>query len=314
MKARFITLLCFFLFLSGLLIFVQASSYAQLIGSGSDVVEPTGDTGKVDWTNGVVTVVGIGAPPANAANAAQARAMAKRAALVVAHRNMLEVLKGVRVDSETLVEDFVTTSDRIRTDVQGIVRGASEMKTQYMSDGSVEVTIGIKLAGALAEELLPKPAGPPQPIVPPVPPVAPTPPATPTAPSAPPAPPISDAPTPSGPPGSVLTGLIVDSRGLNVKPAMAPRILNEEGREVYGPTFVKREYAVRLGMAGYSKDLAAAQANPRVTNNPLTVKGLRSSGTGRTDVVISNADASAIHSTASNLSSLSNCRVMIVVD
>jgi hypothetical protein len=305
MKAGFIRLLCFFMFLFGFLICVQASSYAQLIGSVSDVVENIGDSGKVDWTNGVVTVVGIGAPPANAANAAQARAMAKRAALVVAQRNMLEALKGVRVDSETLVENFVTTSDRIRTAVQGIIRGASEMKTQYMSDGSVEVTIGIKLAGALAEELLPKPAGPVQPMAPPAPPAAPSAPAAPTT---------SGAPTPSGPSGPILTGLIVDSRGLNVRPAMAPKILNEEGREVYGSAFVKREYAVRQGMAGYSKDLAAAQANPRVTNNPITVKGLRTSGTGRTDVVISNADASAIHSAASNLSFLSNCRVMIVVD
>jgi hypothetical protein len=303
------------MFLFGLLICIQASSHAQLIGSVSDVVENIGDSGKVDWTNGVVMVVGIGAPPANAANAAQARAMAKRAALVVAQRNMLETLKGVRVDSETLVENFITTSDRIRTAVQGIIRGASEMKTQYMSDGSVEVTIAIKLAGALAEELLPKPAGPAQPIVPPAPAGAPSVPTTPTTPSAPAAPTTSGAAvTPSGPSGPILTGLIVDSRGLNVRPAMAPKILNEEGREVYGSAFVKREYAVRQGMAGYSKDLAAAQANPRVTNNPLTVKGLKTAGTGRTDMVISNADASAIHSVSSNLSFLSNCRVMIVFD
>jgi hypothetical protein len=95
---------------------------------------------------------------------------------------------------------------------------------------------------------------------------------------------------------------------------MSPKILNEEGREVYGSAFVKREYAIQQGMAGYSKDLAAAQINPRVTNNPLTAKGLRASGSSKTDVVISNADAAAIHSAASNLSFLSNCRVMIVVD
>jgi hypothetical protein len=95
---------------------------------------------------------------------------------------------------------------------------------------------------------------------------------------------------------------------------MAPKILNEEGREVYGSAFVKREYAIRKGMAGYAKDLAAAQADPRVTNNPLTVKGLRASGSSKTDVVISNSDAAAIHSAASNLSFLSICRVMIVVD
>jgi hypothetical protein len=95
---------------------------------------------------------------------------------------------------------------------------------------------------------------------------------------------------------------------------MAPKVMNEEGREVYGSAFVKRDYAIQQGMAGYSKDLAAAQANPRVTNNPLTVKGLRAAGTSKTDVVISNADAASIHSAAANLSFLEKCRVMIVVD
>jgi len=306
MKGKIIQLFCFSLIVLGLLFCGQVSSYAQLIGSVSDVVENIGDSGKVDWTNGVVMVLGIGAPPANAANAAQARAMAKRAAIVVAQRNLLETLKGVRVDSETLVENFITTSDKIRTAVQGIIRGASEMKTQYMSDGSVEVTIGVKLAGPLAEELLPKPAGPPQPVVPPAPPAAPSTSAAPTTPSA--------AAVPLGPSGPILTGLVVDSRGLNVRPAMVPRILNEEGREVYGSAFVKRDYAIQQGMAGYSKELAAAQANPRVTNNPLTVKGVRTSGTSKTDVVISNADAATIHSAGANLSFLEKCRVMIVVD
>lgn len=209
----------------------------------------------------------------------------------------------MRVDSETLVENFIVTSDRIRTAVQGIIRGASEFKTQYMSDGSVEVTIAVKLAGPLAEELLPKPVGPTQPVVPTAPLGAPSLPAG-----------QGSAITPSAPEGSILTGLVVDSRGLNVRPAMAPKILNEEGREVYGLAFVKRDYAIRQGMAGYSKDLGAAQANLRVTNNPLTVKGLGTSGTRKTDIVISNADAATIHSAATNLSFLEKCRVMIVVD
>jgi hypothetical protein len=306
MKGEIIELFCFPLIVLGLLFCNQGSSYAQSVGSVSDVVENIGDSGKVDWTNGVATVVAIGAPPVNAVNAAQARAMAKRAALVVAERNLLETLKGTRVDSETLVENFIIASDRIRTAVQGIIRGASEMKTHYMSDGSVEVTIGVKLAGPLSEELLPKPAGPPQPVVPPAPPVAPSPSTAPTTPSV--------AAAPSGPSGPILTGLVVDARGLRVRPAMVPKILNEDGKEIYGSAFVKREYAIQQGMAGYSKDLAAAQINPRVTNNPLTVKGLRASGSGKTDVVISNADAATIHAAASNLSFLSDCRVMIVVD
>lgn len=270
------------------LIVIAGATYAQLVGSVSDVVQPVGTAGKVDWSTGVVTAVGIGAPPAQPANPAQARAMAERAAQVVAYRNLLEAIKGVRIDSTTLVENFMVTSDVIRTEVSGIIQGATIMDKKYMSDGSVEVTVGMKLTGALADALLPK-----------------TPPTPPTG--------LTGTLTPAAP-GQVYTGLIVDARGLGVRPAMVPKILNEEGKEVYGSAWVNRDYAVREGMVGYLKDPIAAQTNPRVTDKPLMVKALKVSGDGRVDVVITNADAVMIHGAAQNLSFLEKCRVIILVD
>jgi hypothetical protein len=67
-------------------------------------------------------------------------------------------------------------------------------------------------------------------------------------------------------------------------------------------------------MAGYAKDLSAAQNNSRVTNNPITVKAMRVSGPGKADLVISNNDANNIIGAAENLSFLQKCRVMIVLD
>ncbi|MDP2725751.1 MAG: hypothetical protein Q8O44_05680, partial [Syntrophales bacterium] len=64
----------------------------------------------------------------------------------------------------------------------------------------------------------------------------------------------------------------------------------------------------------YARDLTAAQSNPRVTNNPLTVKGVKVQGQGRSDIVISNADAASIRSAADNLTFMKKCRVMIVLD
>jgi hypothetical protein len=270
-----------------LLALLAGSASAQLVGSVKDVVEPSGSSGKVDWTTGVITAVGIGAPPAQPANAAQARAMAERAAQVVAYRNLLEAIKGVRVDSTTTVENFMVSSDVIKTEVSGIIQGATVMDTKYMSDGSVEVTIGMKLTGALADALLPK--GP----------------TTPTG--------MAGVPTP-GATGQVYTGLIVDARGLGIRPAMAPKILNEDGKEVYGSAWISRDYAVREGMVGYLKDPAAAQANPRVTDKPLMVKALKVSGDARVDMVISNADAAALQSASQNLSMLEKCRVIVLVD
>jgi hypothetical protein len=265
---------------------VPGTTPAQLLGTVKDVVDPVGSTGKVDWTTGVITAVGIGAPPSQPANAAQARAMAERAAQVVAYRNLLEAVKGVRVDSTTLVENFIVTSDVIRTQVNGIIQGATIMDKKYMSDGSVEVTVGMKLTGALAEALLPK------------------------------VPPAAQVPAvPQAAPGQLYTGLLIDARGLGVRPAMAPKVLNEDGKEVYGSAYINRDWAVREGMAGYLKgDPAAAQTNPRIADKPLVVKALKVSGEGRVDTVISNADAAALQSASQNLSMLEKCKVIILVD
>ncbi len=269
-------------------IFIVGSAFAQLVGTIKDVIDPVGSTGKVDWTTGVITAVGIGTPPAQPANPAQARAMADRAAQVVAYRNLLEAVKGVRVDSTTTVENFIVASDVIKTQVNGIIQGATVMDKKYMPDGSIEVTVGMKLSGALAEALLPK-----TPLTPPT--------------------GLTGTLTP-GAQGQLYTGLIVDGRGLGVKPAMAPKILNEDGKEVYGSAWINRDYAVREGMVGYMKDPAAAQADPRVTDKPLMIKALKVSGDGRVDTVISNADAALLHNASQNLSMLEKCRVIILVD
>lgn len=270
-----------------ILLFSGISS-AQMTGTVNDVEEAVGTSGKIDWTTGLITAVGIGAPPAQPANPAQARGMAERAAQVVALRNLLESVKGVRVDSATTVENFIVTSDIIRTQVNGFVQGATTMDKKYLSDGSVEITVGMYIKGALLESLLPpKPATPPVPLVPGAAPVT---------------------------PGIAYTGLIVDGRGLGVRPAMVPKILNEDGKEVYGSAWINREYAVREGMVGYLKDPAAAQANPRVTDKPLTVKAVKVSGENRVDLVIPNDAAAKIHGMSENLSFLEKCRVIVLVD
>ncbi len=283
----------FALIIISFLVLAVGSASAQLVGTVKDVIEPSGSSGEVDWTTSVITAVGTGAPPAQPANATQARAMAERAAQVSAYRNLLDAVKGVRINSTATVENFMGTSDMIRTDVNGIIQGATIMDKKYMPDGSVAVTVGMKLTGALADEFLTKTTPTTEPQV--------TPQAGATAPSA-------DVA------GQLYTGLIVDARGLDVRPAMAPKIMNEDGKEIYGSATISRDYAVREGMAGYLKDLNAAQTNPRVADKPLLVKAVKVSGGARVDLTISNADAAALQSTAQNLSVLEKCRVILLID
>jgi len=315
MKKRFIVVMAIgisMFFLVGL-----SGVYAQQ-GNQGQYVQNIGASGSINWTQGILTAVGIGAPPERFYGKPQARPMAMRAAQVDAYRKLLEVANGVRVDATTMVRDYAVESDVVKTQVEGMVRGARIVKTDYLSDGTVEVTVQMPLAGAsgggLGQAIYPQMSAvgafPPAPPAgyPTAPPIPTTPgveaPATPAAPVAPAAPATS----------AVYTGFVVDARGIQARPAMSPKIVDENGEEVYGSMYVDREYAVQQGMAGYARDLTAAQTNSRVTNNPYTVKGLKAEGPGKSNIVISNADATHLKSAAENLTFMKKCRVMIVLD
>jgi hypothetical protein len=264
--------------------------FSQEKVSGSDwtqIVEQMGDKGKINWSEGYIEAVGIGAPPERYIGKPQARPMALRAAKVDAYRNLLETTKGVRVDSTTVVKDFTVESDVINAQVEGLVKGAKVVNQEYLSDGTVEVTLRMPMAGGFAQVIIPKALEKKPEAVPPAPPA---------------------------PSGDIFTGMVVDARGLQARPAMAPKVLDENGKEVYGSMNVDKEFAVQQGMSGYARDLTAAQSNPRVTNNPVSVKGVKTDGPGKSDIVISNADADKIRGAADNMTFLKKCRVMIVLD
>lgn len=110
----------------------------------------------VDWRNGAISATGVGVPPERARFLAQQHALACRAAIVDAQRNLLEQTQGVRIDSSTLVRDAMVESDIIRTRVEGIIKGARIVKRQLQEDGSCEVTLSIPMAGALFSTLIPE--------------------------------------------------------------------------------------------------------------------------------------------------------------
>lgn len=292
-----------FLFLFPLAIFSQG--YYQQLGSA----------GAVDWTKQVIRATGIGAPNVNLP-LPQQRAGALRAAQMDALRKLLEVVKGINLNAETVVENAIVTSDVIQSSVEGVIRGYRIVNTRYMSSGDVEIDVEVPLTGILMDVLLPPVqafgggtwVGAKVPVCP-----------------------LCGQPWPSGkpvPPGvtlstedwigeeesGVVSGLIIDARGLGVRPAMAPKILDENGNEIYGSKFVSREYAVDVGMVGYEKDIDRAQKNERVANTPMIVKAIQASGPNKTDVVITNADAQKIHNSAKHMNFLQQCKVMFVLD
>jgi len=72
------------------------------------------------------------------------RLMAERAAEVDAMRKLLEQIQGLRLNSDTLVRDFVTESDEIRTQAQGIVVGATKVG-RYLHDDELIVDVTMEV-------------------------------------------------------------------------------------------------------------------------------------------------------------------------
>lgn len=246
--------------------------------------------GKVDWGDRTIVAVGVAAPNPNLPESA-ARPSAERAATIIALRNALETVKGIYLNSSTTVQNFMTTSDVITTRVSGFVQGFDKKgRTKYMNDGTVEITMEIPLdgIGSLGEVLLGDR--------------------------------LSETPQKTTFEGKkakteqVFTGLIIDCKGLNVKPAMSPKILDKAGKEVYGSAYVSRDWAIKYGIVGYAKEVAAAAKLDRVGDKPGQVKAVEAAGDNSTDVVISNDDAADIRSAAENLKFLSECRVVLVID
>jgi hypothetical protein len=263
------------------------------------------EKGSINYGDRTIQAIGIGFIPENVINAGQARRSAMRIAKQDALRQLIEIVNGVNVTSETTVSGAMF-DDVIKTQVQGAIRGARQIgQPKYLSDTSVEVVYEVKMAD-ISRVLLPM------------------------AEKAPTltfddtnvavsgnvaaAPEQQQTGTDTGVKSGGVTGIIIDGTGLGLRPAMSPRILNQGGSVVYGPGQYSRDYAAANGVAGYAKSLDQAKNDTRVQGNPLIIRAASTSGSSSADVIISNADAGklAVADGAGGL--LKNCRVMFVLD
>jgi len=251
--------------------------------------------GNINWSKGFVRAIGIGAPPSWAYGKPQARSLALTTARMVAYRNLLEVVQGIRVDSKTTVKEFIVTDGSINAQFDSMIRGAEVIKKEYKPNETVEVTVQMSMTGGFTQLILPSDIMHVEPVK-----------ITSSVEQ------LAELDSDSKP--DVFTGLVVDARGLKIQPVIALKILNENGKEVYGSAYVSREHAVQQGMCGYFTDINKAIVDKRVGDNPLVVKGIKTKKPENSDIIISNADASILKSTPENLFFLRKCYVNIIVD
>jgi hypothetical protein len=110
------------------------------------------------------------------------------------------------------------------------------------------------------------------------------------------------------------TGILIDAKGLEPRPALFPQVVAESGDDVFSPGFAEPEQLAKHGMVGYFADRTQALTADRIGPNPLVVRALGIAGTNACDLVISQTDAALIHGSEANLELLSRCRVGFLVD
>lgn len=223
-----------------------------------------------DFETGVVTASGMGARPAVSINTAQAVAMAKRAAVLDAYRNLAEYINGVNLDSETTVQNFANTNDVIKTKVSALIKGARIIEEHELTGGGYRVIMQVPIYGAknsLASAVIQKQNFVKEPIPAPLPHITP---------SIPQDMPKTSERIPSVPENSKAiggyTGLIVDCTGLGLDTAMSPVIKDAEGRKIYGHKNLDIDHIIANGMVSYSRGMTNIA---RAGAKPLVVKAIK---------------------------------------
>ena len=268
---------------------VPAATAGEVYGN---VIEtrPSRD-GAVDWTAERVTAIGVGFPPQGVTDPARARVMADRAAYLIAVRNLLEVVKGIRIDATTTVKNYVVESDVIQAQVSGFVKGAQIIRRKEQPDGAVEIEVAVPLTGIEGlQEFFKGRAK------------------------------IGAANLEEVQDPEAHTSLIIDARGTGVKPALFPTITDEQGAVIYSPETVDPAAVVQHGMVRYATvkekipmaDGAAQTLSAVTGRKPLRIKGLSKGGA---TVTISLDDAKKVmRSPGKTADFLKQARVIILLD
>ncbi len=97
-------------------------------------------TGEVSWIKGYVSGIGYGTTKPSG-NRVIDKLKAMRAAKVVAQRDLLEKIKGVRIISQTTVENMMLREDIIKTRVDGTIKGAEVVKQHIEWDGNTPLAM-----------------------------------------------------------------------------------------------------------------------------------------------------------------------------
>lgn len=231
---------------------------------------------------------------------AQAKLMARRAAMVDCYRNLLQRVQELQIDANTDVGNLMAQSDVVNTRINGAIKGARIIDEGEQGSGEdyyywVKMSLPVFGSNSVAAAALPEV--------------------------------MKNTPT-AQPPAMVTkkntvmtkaefkevkqevktagyTGIVIDAAGTGLETTMAPQIIDTNGRVVYGMENIDVDFAVAHGLVEYSKDLqAAAGGSTRAGTNPLVIKATGVKGgtnsVNPVNVTVSPEDADKILLAAQN--------------
>lgn len=247
--------------------------------------------GYINWTTQAVISTGIGIPSEKFHGNPIGRKIAEENALKRAFDNLYLTVLHVCIDAKTHAVDIQKENKQFQSQIQQITENAQVLKKEYLSDGTVEITVQMSMSGGFSQLVLPDDIRYIESITS-----------------------ITSQNQMIWHKEKKYSGLIVDARGLEIASCLAPIVVSKSGDEVYGPQYISREYAVQSGTCIYMNSFDSAIKHHRIGNKPFVVKGIGVSGDTLNNIVISNTETARFKSLVEHLTILKHCRVIIVVD
>jgi len=217
------------------------------------------------------------------------------------------LIKNLLFDADQTVEDYLTQSGKLMRQFDRMNLNSKELESHFLSDGSTINEYEIPVTGSLMKILIPRTGG--------------------GVPLATLCCPTCKRPWPEDmlvPEGVKLipleneftpqyTGVLIDARDVTLNPCLFPKVITDEGQEVYSLSFADSSYVAGQGLVVYMNSFTDAFKSDRLGINPLRITALRSTGTNKTDLIIPAASAKMMHSSQHNLEVLEHCQVVVLL-
>lgn len=112
---------------------------------------------------------------------------------------------------------------------------------------------------------------------------------------------------------SAYTGLILDARHLEAKPALFPKILTENGLEIYSSKLVYKTLAIDNGYVKYYDKIEEAVKDKKIGDKPYILLAQSVLGKNKTDFSIPTQEAKKILAHKQTRENLKRCAVIILI-